>query len=264
MRENASDLFQLLPLELLHEVAKRISTKDYLSLRLASRAAVSLWDSQSFWKTRFYMNGDRGFLSYLTEGDQSLPSGQPRDWRSLYRITRRAANWKRLRVRYTLWTKAKWFQDMYVMTKPPKVSLSWGEWCQVRKLQWQTVVAAIKHGIHSMNTRPGQCVKEKALSQTVLIDKAVVKLGVSILQEKDKTYIAGIDLVRNGLQADRTLGYRIPGKQLFVDVEPSFHIKGFEVYLDDSAIHAIRLSTPHVEVIHSTRQSLASSEEGPN
>ncbi|CAG8410519.1 unnamed protein product [Penicillium salamii] len=56
-----NDAFNLFPMEIRLEIAAYLSTTDFLQLRLISRAMASVFSLQSFWKTRFRINGERGF-----------------------------------------------------------------------------------------------------------------------------------------------------------------------------------------------------------
>jgi hypothetical protein len=63
-----ADCFSLLAMEIRLGIADYLSTVDFLRLRSASRAMAPVFELQSFWKTRFRINSDRGFLSCLAEG----------------------------------------------------------------------------------------------------------------------------------------------------------------------------------------------------
>lgn len=73
------DCFGRLPIEIRLEIAAYLSTADFLGLRLVSRAMVPVFSLQSFWRTRFRVNGDRGFLNCLTDD-----RGKQKNWRSIY------------------------------------------------------------------------------------------------------------------------------------------------------------------------------------
>lgn len=62
-----SDCFSLLAIEIRLEIASHLSTLDYLGLRSVSRAMALVFSLQSFWKTRFRVNGDRGYLACLAD-----------------------------------------------------------------------------------------------------------------------------------------------------------------------------------------------------
>ncbi|CAG8399139.1 unnamed protein product [Penicillium salamii] len=80
------DCISALPIEIRLEIASYLLTADFFTLRAVSRGMAAIFSLQSFWKTRFHINGDRGFLCYLTEGPQGH---QKKNWRSIYHCTAR-------------------------------------------------------------------------------------------------------------------------------------------------------------------------------
>ncbi|KAJ5735100.1 uncharacterized protein N7483_000225 [Penicillium malachiteum] len=70
----ASDLdpFLLLSPELRLGIAQYLPTVNFLNLRLSSKAMVLIFDRQDFWKTRFCLYGDRGFLDFLESQSRVL------------------------------------------------------------------------------------------------------------------------------------------------------------------------------------------------
>jgi hypothetical protein len=56
------DCFGCLPWELRELIAILLPTEDALNLRLASRSFLRIFDSQTFWLSRFQATGDRGFV----------------------------------------------------------------------------------------------------------------------------------------------------------------------------------------------------------
>jgi hypothetical protein len=78
------DCFDNLPVEIRLQIATYLPTVDFLSLRQSSRAMVVVFEFQSFWKSRFSVNGDRGFLNCLVTDPKKYES---RDWRLIYRCT---------------------------------------------------------------------------------------------------------------------------------------------------------------------------------
>ena len=72
------DCFGNLPIEIRLQIATYLPTVDFLSLRQSSRAMVVAFEFQSFWKSRFSVNGDRGFLNSLVTNSRKHES---RDWR---------------------------------------------------------------------------------------------------------------------------------------------------------------------------------------
>ncbi|KAJ9486178.1 hypothetical protein VN97_g7167 [Penicillium thymicola] len=93
---STTDCFGLLAIEIRLEIASYLSTIDFFSLRYASRAMAPLFQLQSFWKTRFRVNGDRGFLAYLAEAPQSR---KKKNWRSIYHWKQVAINFRGQKLR---------------------------------------------------------------------------------------------------------------------------------------------------------------------
>lgn len=56
------DVFSSLPLEIREQVACFLPTPRFLALRLASRPMALVFYSQTFWRSRFTLRNDRGFL----------------------------------------------------------------------------------------------------------------------------------------------------------------------------------------------------------
>ncbi|KAL2825504.1 hypothetical protein BDW59DRAFT_172360 [Aspergillus cavernicola] len=83
---NPTDPFRHLPLELRHDIAILLPMRDFLTLRYTSRAMEALFHDNHFWKSQFRKYGDRGFLSYMLEGQLS---GQHIDWQRLYQASSR-------------------------------------------------------------------------------------------------------------------------------------------------------------------------------
>ncbi|KAL1966615.1 hypothetical protein VTN77DRAFT_4026 [Rasamsonia byssochlamydoides] len=63
--KNEDDFFGRLPPEIREEIAAYLPTADFYNLRYVSRMMAAIFSSQAFWATRFEVDGDRGFLSYL-------------------------------------------------------------------------------------------------------------------------------------------------------------------------------------------------------
>ena len=69
--------FEWIPLEIRLQIATYLPTVDFLSLRLCPRAMADIFEDQSFWKTRFFIYGDRGYLAFLTKVSSMQETG---DW----------------------------------------------------------------------------------------------------------------------------------------------------------------------------------------
>lgn len=65
MSGHSTDCFVFIPMEIRMQIAMYLATADFLALRHASRSMAKVFDIQSFWKSRFLVVQDRGFLAYL-------------------------------------------------------------------------------------------------------------------------------------------------------------------------------------------------------
>ncbi|CAG8908693.1 unnamed protein product [Penicillium egyptiacum] len=81
-----TDCFGLLAMEIRLEIASYLPTVDFFSLRYASRVMALPFQLQSPWKTRFRVNGGRGFLACLVEAPQSR---KRTNWRLIHHCTAR-------------------------------------------------------------------------------------------------------------------------------------------------------------------------------
>ncbi|OGM42314.1 hypothetical protein ABOM_007918 [Aspergillus bombycis] len=85
-RRNSTDPFTALPLEIKDIIAEQLSTRDILRLRTVSRAMEGIFFSSRFWRARFEINGERGFL-YRIVRESSRGTGDGLDWQHLYHST---------------------------------------------------------------------------------------------------------------------------------------------------------------------------------
>lgn len=103
---NPSDSFRCLPQELRHVIARSLPTRDFLSLRLASKAMAALFNDGWFWRSRFECDGDRGFLHHvLREYGDNIQI----DWRLLYHASAKLEN--RFELTVPVWETVRRIQD---------------------------------------------------------------------------------------------------------------------------------------------------------
>lgn len=219
-------------------IAEYLPTEDYLSLRLCSRAMVPLFDTQAFWVTRFFISGDRGYLSdLLTETTQPI-----RDWRLMYRCSHpRIAN-NDTRSWIQKWQSHRFLRDVCTMTRgrncPSRCTLS-----SPQALEWQS--ARIPKGnqrcdLKLVSPRSRELTeKEDWLTpQTVPFSRSIVGIFVSLLRDHGETFIAGLELVYPPDTPNIVLGYRDSGNQVRVDFRGK-SLKGFELVLGRKGLHAL-------------------------
>ncbi|PPJ58328.1 hypothetical protein CBER1_04528 [Cercospora berteroae] len=92
---SGADGFAQFPLELLEMIAVLLPTRDVFHLRYTSRSFLPIFESKSFWKSRFQKEGDRGFLFDLLAEPEKV------DFRALWRPS---AENRRLSNRRRIWS----------------------------------------------------------------------------------------------------------------------------------------------------------------
>ncbi|KAJ5233497.1 uncharacterized protein N7469_005263 [Penicillium citrinum] len=87
----------------------------------------------------------------------------------------------------------------------------------------------------------GRCGRQGCFTKThtIPISYPILKIAVSVLVEDKRTYISGFDLIHGSNILDTQFGYRIPGKQVTLDLHGQ-NLQGFQVAKRGPAITAIR------------------------
>ncbi|CAG7944907.1 unnamed protein product [Penicillium salamii] len=238
-----ADCFGILPMEVRLEIATYLPTVDFLNLRTVSRMMATIFSLQSFWKTRFRINGDRGYLAGLTEN----PS-QRKNWRSIYHCT--ATNEKLYHHHWSMrrqWRNDLWLRDRYSMTKTP--SGQTGPERDLPEVAWMVAAAEVrcervmKDRLPRDNPAPCMCDRQDPIPMLHIdLLPGHIALTAFILTEGTTagttTHIIGFDLI-SADGGNRTLGYRLPGSQVTVDL-CNRSLRGFKVVADDRGIRALR------------------------
>ncbi|KAJ5569630.1 uncharacterized protein N7459_009060 [Penicillium hispanicum] len=235
-RQTHHDPFALLPLELRENIAMSLPTTDYLALRFVSRAMQIVFSSQQFWKSRFHLDGDRGFMNYLLAWKPFV-----KDWRLIYHCTNTARFYKPyLAARRELWQRNRWIRDMCLMTPAPAMS-AWKEDVDIERPNLNhEMLGRGFHGLPSALDRVRSA--DPLQAQIVFLHPTVVGVGVYLLQERDYTYVVGLEIIYDDMQQENTmLGYRLPGSKIVVDVEAR-RLTGIQVIVGLYGIHAIKVN----------------------
>ncbi|GAT20678.1 F-box domain protein [Aspergillus luchuensis] len=106
-----ADLFQRLPLELIEMIAVLLPTRDVLHLRQVSRGVAPVFSSSAFWKTRFDLNAERGFLWPVVRDLIDTAKGNGFDWRLLYHCTCHLTCSQWFRSELKSWEALRWLRD---------------------------------------------------------------------------------------------------------------------------------------------------------
>ena len=248
-------------MEIRFNIAEYLSTADFLNIRLSSKAFVCLFESQQFWRTRFWIHRKRGYLNFLAEQGYQ-------DWRLLYRYTcssskifwpRKLNDWRRQ------WLTNENIRDRYMMAENTgglstasslklenssdsfhwvKIPIPYSFPCRLPS-SWQ------RQDFHneSLSTSKfasfqcGRCGRQACSTKVHIVPVsrplAISKIAVSVLLEDESTYISGFDLIYGSDIPKTQFGYSIPGKQVMLDLQGQI-LKGFEVQIQRLAIRALR------------------------
>lgn len=116
-----TDCFRVLPSEVLESIAVLLSTRNFLSLRHALRPMTVFFWSPTFWRTRFDINGGRGFLLPMVREFTKPGRRREVDWRLLYYCTCNPNYrwWFQLEVQ--VWEELRWLRDTTLAIHPGRV-----------------------------------------------------------------------------------------------------------------------------------------------
>lgn len=239
-----NDCFRLLPLEIRFEIAYLLPTPEYLSLRLASKAMVHIFEYQEFWKTRFFIHRERGYLNYLLEEGCE-------DWRLMYRCTSRLKRiTKTIRYRRLQWLHNEWIKDRCMMVVAP-IATPPEDMSQFDSLLWDRASGRVQCDRpyrFDIDPPPSHnndiCKRCRGVHnllppQMTTIAGDLVEIAVSVLAEDEHSFITGFKLVYGESSSSTSFGYQIPQKQIKIDLR-SQQLAGFEVFAGEGGIQAIR------------------------
>ncbi|CEN59385.1 hypothetical protein ASPCAL01836 [Aspergillus calidoustus] len=223
------DCFAGLPLEIVEEIASYLSTTTVLTARLASPAFTQLFYDQMFWSSRFRPNHERGFL-FEVWGKRVA-----RDWRWLYRQTRDiAATYPGLNNRLRIWCIAELILEKLTITRgDPSTHLSTGQ-----------RLSRYRKGEVYGGPTVAKTLKTKTAAQAIVPEKTAVppdvyRIGISVIEDGETTYVAGIHLFHGMSGNVIRLGYvTAPGTTSYSDINS---LKGFVVSVGSTGLHALQI-----------------------
>lgn len=237
------DGFGNLPIEIRLQIATYLPTVDFLSLRQSSRAMVVIFEFQSFWKSRFSVNGDRGFLNCLLTDPRKHES---RDWRLIYRCTANIdRSHEHLWAAQRRWRNNRWLRERYSMIRASNEQIfsNLGLFDELCRKEVSSGLRCDRDGLKLKKWRNCHMCRRKHLpfSQVARLDSSIVGLGVSIIREGTETYVAGLDLLNTDpKRPNLILGYRLPGQSVTINLYGE-QLIGFAAIVGEAGIHAIRL-----------------------
>lgn len=237
-----SDCFRILPIETRVQIATYLSTVDFLSLRQSSRAMVVVFGMQSFWKSRFLVNGDRGFLNCLAADPRNYES---KNWRLIYCCTAKIdRSHEHLWAARRQWRNNRWLRERYSMIRASDEQIISSQRL-LGELCWKEVSTGLRcdrDGKQGKDWRKCRTCRAKHtfFSQVAQLESSVTGLAVSILREGTETYVTGFDLLNADPERPNTIfGYRLPGEFVTINLYGE-QLIGFAVINGEAGIHAIR------------------------
>ena len=250
-----TDVFLCLPLEIRTLIAGYLCTPDFLRLRLSSRAMALLFESQQFWRTRFLVHGERGYLHFLTDRQESYQG-----WRLLYRGTNSTHAWP---LKFNDWKK-QWLinqtiHDRYLMNVLEEEGLSpsltnnkaesnrpqW-PWVQIHWKRYLTQCQMYQRNFPYCNTllpmpSPGLfgaqrlgCCKScgsfghPPTNRKIMVAHPIIKIRFSVLVENERIFLTGFDLIHGSDIPDTSFGYKVPGREILSDLHGQ-PLRGFRI-----------------------------------
>ncbi|OJJ35779.1 hypothetical protein ASPWEDRAFT_111234 [Aspergillus wentii DTO 134E9] len=190
------DCFGKFPLEICEAIAESLPIRDALGLRYVSRTMIPLFGSRAFWKSRFGINSERGFLySVLARLDRETK--QKMDWRLLYHCTSRLKCSRGFEYNITTWESIRWLRDAVLAQCPIRDILHF----QGRALQHYHHT-----GHRDTHTEP------------VDIQYPLKNITISTYMDDGEFYITGMEFISNNESTAR-IGYTTPGAVAMTDKE---------------------------------------------
>ena len=225
-----NDCFSVLPWEILEVIAIYLSTRDALTLRLASRSFLPIFTSQTFWASRFGRGGDRDFIFEKRNGREKG------DWRALYRLGNDIHSPPGLKNRRRVWALIRSFTDslsLYLDDASKAAPIDLGH----PGLQWIEQSGDRRHGPSSGYYARFDEGCRRFDKQRTSIPHDLSQLAVSTITVGGVEYVAGIRLV-TGKDRDICLGYIAEGSELMLDV---IALKGFVLAVGPRGIRALQV-----------------------
>ncbi|KAH8693827.1 hypothetical protein BGW36DRAFT_361663 [Talaromyces proteolyticus] len=190
---NKTDIFRALPVELCEMVAVHLPTRDYFVLRSVSRAMVPIFSSTNFWRSRFLINEERGYLHYMIQRLANYERNQI-DWRLLYHCTCKWKYSQQLDFLIKIWQSLRWLRDA---TLAIKSNIS-------TKMLPAFRGRALRHYHNSTSWF------ENTRTESVDIDSSLSEIAISVVKIDDITYVTGLKFSYDD-RPDVLIGYTAPG-----------------------------------------------------
>lgn len=240
MRKNidksSTDRFGSLPLEIIEAIAIELPTRDALNSRYASRAMLPIFASKAFWRTRFEINGERGFLHLVVRNITKGKNGKEIDWRLLYHCTCKLKCGLEFEFSIRVWESLRWLRDA-ILAKRSKRRVQ-GKNClhlqHSMPLHFRGRALLYYHNSCYANTHVESVEINRSLRRisisAVQINAAVYIIGIEFVFDNQPSVLIGYKIIgakiinRDAMDHENKSQYKYPGIQFETDIS---HLRGF-------------------------------------
>lgn len=247
------DCFAQLPQEILEYIRILLPSHSVTSLRMATRSFASLPLNQSFWASRFEPFNERGFIFEARDPEYSTPSEQrTRDWKALYlKTSSSVVSSKEMMNRKRIWDSMRDLVDLLLekpLVDPHRVRSIQGVFpgdVSQEIAMWRSVGGDLdpREGPPAPSGMPCTSIWE----QTVSFPTKLRRMAVSMRTFNGKQYVSGLRLVSEEHDQDLLIGYVLPGKEKYIDIQGPHdeggQLNGFVVAVGPRGIQALRITT---------------------
>jgi hypothetical protein len=224
-----------LPSETRHEIASYLPTTDFFRLRLISRGFYDIFWCQSFWKTRFWPDAERGFLFEFRH------MKGPRDWRALYRRTITSRLPPGLQNKKRVWKLARALKDILDLEWMDTPSVPSLESTKEPDLGWKKVAGQLLDDRRPMadeRDSPFEDGCHEFKKRRISVPHGLARIAVYLVPDGDARCISGFRFIASD-EREICLGYR-SNEQVSIDTPD---LRGFIVAVRSKGINGLRIVT---------------------
>lgn len=225
------DNFWILPWELREKIAIYLPTSDALNLRRTSSAFLALFNSQTFWASKFRPWGERDFFFEVRDRHE------PRDWLELYRATGSSQCSPGLRNRRRIWPLVQQLSQILSLEdalRGPEKIIRTPEagWVSVNgQFEYEPLFpddyAWFEHGC--------RCYRK----YEALVPCDMTRVAISLVGGGDYGYITGVRFISADSDSEPvSLGYISQGNETFIEVS---HLTGFILAMAPEGLKGLQL-----------------------
>ncbi|KAF2000555.1 hypothetical protein P154DRAFT_575917 [Amniculicola lignicola CBS 123094] len=252
-REESCPVLETLPEELLEMILSLLPTEDVVHARIASRALALCHLSQNFWRSRFAVGAEFGYIPepWLYK-EKLIQDRRYADAQVVYRVAksdRRSLSFF-FNSRRRVWDLVQPLAN--ALTSFSRHAETWGSveprghrmaslW-QPRLEKEDKMTWVYAHGdLHESREEPFHEGCRPLFKRSIsLPSQPVAAIGVSMLPFHGTTYITGLRFFFDGGRVI-PLGYILYGREIKLDIQERLH--GFTAYTGDRGVHGLSVLT---------------------